>query len=190
MKKIVVLVILCLIMSITVSCGKDNDVKDTHNTSNDNLSSLISDLQSQVSALQSQINQNVSSDSNPNNEIVDTMYYEFELDGEMLVTAGSTKCPELIEIPVKDSLAFIDIKLTNNRTITLTVPYYSNNNSLPNFYVEYRKLNVHNVKGINNIKIDLNDQENRPKIGLTERRINGNNYYFICLEDLRNILDS
>ena len=68
MKKIVVLVILCLIMSITVSCGKDNDVKDTHNTSNDNLSSLISDLQSQVSALQSQINQNVSSDSNLNSE--------------------------------------------------------------------------------------------------------------------------
>ena len=187
MKKISIIILLCLIMSITVSCGKDNDVKDTHNTSNDNLNSEIENLNSQVAELQSQINELT---SDPYNETVDEMYYEFELDGEMLVTAGSTKCPELIEIPVKDSLAFIDIKLTNNRTITLTVPYYSNNNSLPNFYVEYRKLNVHNVKGINNIKIDLNDQENRPKIGLTERRINGNNYYFICLEDLRNILDS
>ena len=68
-------------MSITVSCGKDNDVKDIHNTSNDNLSSLISDLQSQVSALQSQINQNISSTFSSNTENLDEFNFDtLELD--------------------------------------------------------------------------------------------------------------
>ena len=95
MKKISIIILLCLIMSVIVSCGKDNDVKDTHNTSNDNLNSEIENLNSQVAELQSQINELT---SDPYNETVDEMYYEFELDGKTFVTVGSEKAPKLYKI--------------------------------------------------------------------------------------------
>ena len=166
MKKISIIILLCLIMSIIVSCGKDNDVKDTHNTSNDNLSSLISDLQSQVSALQSQINQKVSSDSNPNNEIVDTMYYEIEIDGETYVTQGTALIPDL-KISGKSVRVTVE---TKKGSIFFNVPMVPSDH-----YNQVRDWRT------------LKNGEEVTRIRVIFKRINSQDYYFVNMNDLRTL---
>ena len=168
MKKIVVLVILCLIMSITVSCGKDNDVKDTHNTSNDNLNSEIENLNSQVAELQSQINELT---SDPYNETVDEMYYEFELDGEMYVTKGSSYCTEIAEIKMFSSSTY-NIKNFDNDVLTLSLNPFQKE-------IIYGNIIIYEANG--------KGEKRWEDMKVVFKKINGNEYLFLNLNDLNKV---
>ena len=150
-------------MSITVSCGKDNDVKDTHNTSNDNLNSEIENLNSQVSELQSQINELT---SDPYNETVDEMYYEFELDGETYVTQGTALIPDL---EINDAGPFIDIKTEKDSA------YFVSPQVPSDHYNQVRDWRT------------LKNGEEVTRIRVIFKRINSQDYYFVNMNDLRTL---
>ena len=168
MKKISIIILLCLIMSITVSCGKDNDVKDTHNTSNNNLNSEIENLNSQVSELQSQINELT---SDPYNETVDEMYYEFELDGEMYVTKGSSYCTEIAEIKMFSPSTY-NIKSIEGKIFFLSL------------YPPGQNLNFNSII---TFKASIKDKNTWEDMKVVFKKINGNEYLFLNLNDLNKV---
>ena len=166
MKKISIIILLCLIMSVIVSCGKDNDVKDTHNTSNDNLNSEIENLNSQVAELQSQINELT---SDPYNETVDEMYYEFELDGEMYVTKGSSYCTEIKNIEEDKYYSWRYKIQFSNCTLNIMPKNEIKFNEDISFYSK------------------INDNFNNNEIRIVIKKINNIIYIYLNMNDLRTL---
>ncbi len=156
MRKLSLIVLLCLIMLFAVACGKDNNVDSVNYTSSEDLNSKIAELQSQVSDLQSQLGIN-------NSKETEEMYYELEIEGETYVTQGTSLVPNLV---IKGPDLFVTVSSNNQKFIF-------------NWSYEWEKIEELKTKSI------LQNGKNAGEIKVIVKKINDNNYFFIRLSDLQ-----